>query len=86
VSSIELLPLVLDFLLSILLLLLLLLGLNGKFFELIPIDLHVGANDLVGDSGHCLVPMLLLRPIQQSLHDNRVRLRHVSLHHLLNCL
>lgn len=86
VSAIELLPLVLDFLLSILLLLLLLLGLDGKFFKLIPVDLHVGANDLVRDRGHRLVPMLLLRSIQQSLHNNRVRLRHVSLHHLLNRL
>lgn len=85
-SAIELLPLVLDFFLSILLLLLLLLGLDRKFFELISIDLHVGANDLVGDRGDRLVPMLLLRSIQQSLHDNRVSLRHISLHHLLNSL
>lgn len=63
VSAIELLPLVLNFFLSILLLLLLLLGLDRKFFKLISIDLHVGANDLVGDRGHRLVPMLLLRSV-----------------------
>jgi len=63
VSAIELLPLVLNFFLSILLLLLLLLGLDRKFFKLISIDLHVGANDLVGDRGDRLVPMLLLRSV-----------------------
>lgn len=66
------------------LLLLFLLGRNCEFFELIPVHLHVGANDLVCDCGHSLVPVLLLRPMQQALHHDGVSPVHASLHELLN--
>ena len=63
-----------------------LLGGHGQLFKLVTIHLHVGANNLVGDRGNRLVPVLLLRAVQQPLHYDWIRPRHVTFHKFLDCL
>ena len=55
--GVECLPFVLHVLLSLLLLLGLLLSGLRVPLELVTVDLHVGADDLVSDRGHRLVPV-----------------------------
>ena len=79
-------PLLFDLILSILLLFLLLLRLNCELFELVAIHFHVGAYDLVSDGGYGLIPVLLLRAVEQALHNDWVCLLNVVLYQLLHCL
>ena len=53
---------------------------------MVPIHLHIGANNLVGDGGHRLVPVLLLRAVEQTLHDDWICFHHVALHNFLDRL
>ena len=68
------------------LLLLLLLRGYSQFLELVPVDFHVRSNHLVRDCRHSLIPVLLLRAMEQSLNNDRVGLCHIVLDHLLNGL
>jgi hypothetical protein len=53
---------------------------------MVPIHLHIGANNLIGDGGHRLVPVLLLRTVEQTLNDDWVCFHHVCLNNFLNRL
>ena len=77
-------PLACIFSLLGLLLLLLLLCLNSQLLELVTIHLHVRTDDLVSDGCDCLVPVLLLRTVEQALNNDRVSLLDVVPHELLD--
>ena len=68
------------------LLLLLLLRGHSKLLELVSVDFHVRSDHLVRDCRHGLIPVLLLRAMEQSLDNDRVRLCHIVLDQLLNSL
>ena len=61
------------------------LGSDRQLFKLFTVHIHVGADDLVCDSGHSLVPVLLLGSIEEASDDYRVRFLHIVLDHLLDC-
>ena len=66
------------------LLLLFLLRSNSQFFELLTINFHVGSDDLVSDRGNCLIPMLLLRAIQEAVDNDWIGSWHICFDQLLN--
>ena len=68
------------------LLLLLLLRSHGQLLKLVSVNFHVRANHLVRDCRHSLIPVLLLRAMEQSLDNDWVGLRHIVLDQLLNSL
>ena len=59
------------------------LGLLSDLFEALSVHVHVGADHTVGDSGHCLVPVLLLAVVHEALYDDGVCLGHIGLDYLL---
>ena len=65
-------------------LLLVMLSSDRQLFKLFAVHVHVGADHLVCDRGHRLVPVLLLGTIEEASDDYRVRLWHIVLDHLLD--
>ena len=59
---------------------------DRQLFKLFSVHFHVGADHLICDRGHRLVPVLLLGTIEEASNDYRVRFGHIVLDHLLNRL
>ena len=83
-SAIQHLPLLSLLFLFLSFLFLIMLSSNGQLFKLFSVHFHVGADDLISDRGHSLVPMLLLGSILKASNYYGVGFTHIVLDHLLD--
>ena len=77
-------PLLCIFFLLRCLLFLVMLCSDRQLFKLLSVYVHVGADHLVSDRGHRLVPVLLLGSIEKARNNYGVSLCHIVLNHLLD--